>query len=178
MPPQKIDDSSKKAFEITKNIKKSNAQTLQEVRSGVSIEEIDEYQDAEKGLQFELKEELSVRGCSLNISAEDKELTALKKYILEDGFVVSGIAMHIVMLCGQPLVTPSTTSWAFVDRANIPDMVFAILRTSGYLEGIWPSLRIIMGTNKGNAAWTAGIATTIAFFDCIRGLPILKELEK
>jgi hypothetical protein len=111
------------------------------------------------------------------LPAEDKELTALKKYILEDGFVVSGVAMHIVMLCSQPLVTPSTTGWDFVDRAKIPDMVWAIMRTPGYLDGVWPSLKIIMGTNKGNAAWTAGIVTTIAFFDCIRTLPALEELK-
>ena len=36
--PDEPDDTSKKAFEITKDIKKSNAQTLQEVRSGLSIE--------------------------------------------------------------------------------------------------------------------------------------------
>ncbi|KKN55764.1 hypothetical protein LCGC14_0579130 [marine sediment metagenome] len=109
--------------------------------------------------------------------AEDKDLVALKEYVLSNGFVPSAVAMHIVMLCSQPLVTPSTTTWDFKDRANVPDMVFAILKTLGYLEGIWPSLKIIMGTNVGNPAWCASIATTIAFFDCIRTLPTLKELK-
>ena len=36
--PDEPDDTSKKAFELTKDIKKSNAQTLQEVRSGLSSE--------------------------------------------------------------------------------------------------------------------------------------------
>ena len=36
--PDESDDTSKKAFDITKDIKKSNAQTLQEVRSGLSSE--------------------------------------------------------------------------------------------------------------------------------------------
>ena len=110
--------------------------------------------------------------------AEDKDLTALKEYILDNGFTVAGVAMHIVMLCAQPMVTPATPDWDFVDRANIPDMVFQILRCPGYLEGIWPSLRIVMGSNKGNSAWTAGIATTIAFFDCLRTLPALVGLQK
>ncbi len=113
----------------------------------------------------------------VELPAEDKDLAALKVYILSNGFVPSAVAMHIVMLCSQPLVTPSTTTWDFTDRANVPDMVFAILKTPGYLEGIWPSLKIIMGTNVGNPAWCASIATTIAFFDCIRTLPTLKGLK-
>lgn len=110
--------------------------------------------------------------------AEEKELTALKAYILDNGFVPSAVAMHIVMLCSHPMVTPSTTDWDFADRAQIPELVFALLKQPRYLEGVWPSLRIIMNTNKANPAWTAGIATTIAFFDVIRTLPTLKELKK
>jgi len=112
-----------------------------------------------------------------SLPAEEVELTNLKKYILEDGFVLSTVAFHIRTLCAEPLTTPSTTTWDFVDRALVPDMVFALLNQPGYLEGIWPSLRIVMGSNKGNSAWTAGIATTIAFFDTIRVLPSLKELK-
>lgn len=109
--------------------------------------------------------------------AEDVELTALKKYILEDGFVLGTVAFHIVSLCADPMTTPSTTTWDFVDRAKVPDMVFALLNQPGYLEGIWPSLRMVMGSSKGNSAWCAGIATTMAFFDVVRIIPTLKELE-
>ena len=109
--------------------------------------------------------------------AEDTELTALKKYILDDGFVLSTVAFHIVSLCAEPLTTPSTTTWAYKDRAMIPEMVLSLLNQPGYLDGIWPSLKIIMGSNAGNSAWTAGISTTIAFFDIIRSLPTLKELQ-
>lgn len=115
--------------------------------------------------------------CKYCIPAEDIELTALRKYILEDGFVLATVAFHIVTLCAQPMVTPSTTTWDFKDRANVPDMVLALLNQPGYLEGIWPSLRIVMGSNKGNSAWCAGIATTLAFFDTVRLLPTLKELQ-
>jgi len=109
--------------------------------------------------------------------AEDVEFMALKKYIREDGFVLSTVAFHIVTLCSHPMVTPSTTTWKFRDRAKIPDMVLALLNQEGYLEGIWPSLKIVMGSNIGNSAWTAGISTTIAFFDTIRMLPVLEELK-
>lgn len=112
------------------------------------------------------------------ISAEDRDLTALKAYILNNGFVVSGVAMHIVMLCAAPLVTTSTTDWDFEDRQHIPDMVYGLLRQPGYIDGIWPSLKIVMGISGGNSAWTAGIATSIAFFDVIRTLPTLKALKK
>ena len=109
--------------------------------------------------------------------AEDIELTKLRKYIFEDGFVLATVAFHIVSLCSQPMTTPSTITWDFANRAYIPDMVFTLLKQPGYLEGIWPSLKVVMGDNKGNEAWTAGIATTIAFFDVIRTLPALKELD-
>ena len=114
----------------------------------------------------------------LNIPAEDKELMLLKEYILDNGFVVSTVAFHIVALCSQPMVTPSTTGWDFADREHIPELVFALLHQPGYIEGIWPSLRIVMGSSRGNPAWTAGIAMTIAFFDVIRTLPTLKAMKK
>lgn len=109
---------------------------------------------------------------------EDIELTALRKYILEDGFVLATVSFHIASLCAEPLTTPSTTTWDFKDRAMIPDMVLALLNQPGYLEGIFPSLKIIMGSNIGNTAWCAGISTTLAFFDVIRTLPTIKELQK
>lgn len=112
-----------------------------------------------------------------NPPVEDKHLKALRDYILDTGFSVSGVAYHIVSLCSQPMTTPTTTSWDFRDRAMIPEMVFALLRQPGYIEGIWPSLKVVMADNKGNAIWTAGIATTIAFFDVIRTLPALKEMQ-
>ncbi len=123
------------------------------------INEIDEYSDAVKA------------------PAEDKHLTALRDYVMDTGFVVSGVAFHIRALCSQPMTTPTTTTWDFKDRASIPDMVFALLKQPGYIEGIWASLEVVMADNKGNAAWTAGIATTIAFFDVIRTLPAIKELS-
>lgn len=110
--------------------------------------------------------------------AEDVELTALRKYILEDGFNEAAVAFHIVTLCSQPLVTTSTTTWNFADRAMVPEMVLSLLNKCGYLEGIWPSLKIIMSSNAGNSAWAAGIATTIAFFDTIRMLPVLEEIKR
>ncbi len=111
-------------------------------------------------------------------TAEDKEFSALKVYILDNGFVVSTVAFHIVTLCSHPMVTPSTTGWDFDDRALIPDMVYALLKQPGYLEGIWPRLKIIMGTNSGNSAWCSAIAITIAFFDVIRSLPVFEEFRK
>ena len=110
-------------------------------------------------------------------SAEDIELTALRKFIMSSGFVLSTVAYHIVSLCSQPMMIPSTTTWDFKDRANVPDMVFALLKQPGYIEGIWPALKVVMGTNIGNETWTAGIATTLAFFDTVRMLPVLKEMK-
>ena len=111
-------------------------------------------------------------------STEDVELTALRDYILNNGFVVAAVAFHIVTLCSQPLVITPTTTWDFKDRAMIPEMVLALLKQPGYIEGVWPSLKIVMGSNIGNAAWSAGILMTIALYDIIRTLPALKELKE
>ncbi|KKM78380.1 hypothetical protein LCGC14_1360560 [marine sediment metagenome] len=164
-PPQKTesDERSEKAFEITKNIKKTNEQTLQEVNSGLSLEEE----------QMQKK----MFGDKIVSPAEDIELTALRKFIIGTGFVLSGVSYHIVALCSQAMMIPSTTTWDFKDRANVPDMVLALLRQPGYIEGIWPTLKVVMGTNIGNETWTAGIATTLAFFDTVRMLPVLKEMK-
>ena len=151
--------------------------TAETFPKSAEIDKIDEYQDAEKH-EKTMAESLGLKMNEANKTpAEDVELTALRKYILEDGFVLATVAFHIVSLCAQPMTTPSTTMWDFKDRAMIPDMVLALLNQPGYLEGIWPSLRIVMADNKGNAAWCAGIATTIAFFDVVRTLPALKELQ-
>ncbi len=120
------------------------------------------------------KEEM---GKELLTPAEDKEFTALRNHIMDAGFVAAGVAFHIRYLCSEPMTTPSTTTWDFKDRAVIPEMVFTLLRQPGYLEGIWPSLKVVMGSNIRNDIWCAGIATTIAFFDVIRTLPALKELR-
>ena len=136
------------------------------------IEEIDEYEDAEK------REALPLEFTAMkNAPAEDIHLKALRDYIMDTGFTAAGVAFHIVALCSQPMTTPTTTTWDFKERASIPEMVFALLKQPGYIEGIWPSLQVVMADNKGNAVWTAGIATTIAFFDVIRTLPALKELS-
>ncbi len=111
--------------------------------------------------------------------AEEPELTALKEYIFDNGFTEAGVAMHIVMLCSQPSVCPVTTNWDFADRAKIPEIVWETLKTPDYLgENLWPSLRIMMGANKANTAWTAEIAITLAFFDVIRTLPVFEILKK
>ena len=140
----------------------------------LGIPKIEEVQEAIIEKEFK---EYTLRGPVVLPPAEDKDLTVLKAYILDNGFVVATVAMHIRMLCTSAMTTPSTTGWDFADRANIPDLVFALLHQPGYLEEIWPSLSIIMSDNKANPAWTAGISMTIAFFDIIRTLPMLKELE-
>ena len=173
-PPQKekpIDVFEKGIVEIAKETEKEKtmAESLrQKMNEAPTVAVV---QEAAKEIKKDFEKVLAT------LPAEDVELTALRKYILEDGFVVATVAFHIVSLCAQPMTTPSTTTWDFADRAMIPEMVFALLNQPGYIEGIWPSLKIIMGSNAGNAAWTAGIATTIAFFDVIRTLPAIEELK-
>jgi len=173
-PPQKNENALGRLNALLKEeipkLRKEGLYPLQE------INEIDEYADAEKKPTL-AKMVGKKMAQTITPPAEDKHLTALRDYIMDTGFVASGVAFHIVALCSQPMMTPTTTTWDFRDRASIPDMVFSLLKQPGYIEGIWPSLVVVMADNKGNAAWTAGIATTIAFFDVIRTLPAIKELQ-
>lgn len=103
----------------------------------------------------------------------DKEFDAAKKYLFDNGFNESAVAMHITVICASPLVAPDTNSWTTPLRHKIPALVYETLKKPGYLEGIWPSLKIVMGSNTGNAVWAVGVAITIAFFDVIKMLPVL-----
>ena len=105
----------------------------------------------------------------------DPDLKALVEYIREDGFVVSVVAMNIQVICAQPIVSPTTTTWDLPGSLEIPTFVFKLLTTEGYVESIWPSLKIMMGLSSANAAWASGVACTIAFFDVVKTLPHLKD---
>jgi len=162
----------------------------EEAKLGVEIQSVPESENTASELDTQVRGEIQVdpilkegfdealyKMLPKITPAEDVELTALRNHIFSKSFTPAGVAFHIVALCSQPLVTTSTTNWDFKDRASIPDMVHTLLRQPGYLEGIYPSLKVVMSDNVGNATWSAGIATTIAFFDVIRTLPTLKEME-
>ncbi len=178
-PPQKIDKEFHPVSEPIPNIEKlpSDFKVKHTYDTGVAgcvsldnhEKHVEVFEETAKKLNVNLIEQIS--------PAEDIELTALRKFIMSTGFVLSTVAYHIVSLCSQPMMIPSTITWDFKDRANVPDMVFALLKQPGYIEGIWPALKVVMGTNIGNETWTAGIATTLAFFDTVRMLPVLKEMK-
>ena len=144
----------------------------EEAKLDVEIQPVLESENTASELDTQVKGEIPP------YPAEDVELAALREHIFSKSFTPAGVAFHIVALCSQPLVTTSTTNWDFKDRASIPDMVHTLLRQPGYLEGIYPSLKVVMSDNVGNATWSAGIATTIAFFDVVRTIPTLKEMGK
>ena len=144
----------------------------EEAKLGVEIQSVPESENTITELDTQ------VRGEIPSFTVEDIELTALRNHIFSKSFTPAGVAFHIVALCYQPLVTTSTTTWDFKDRASIPDMVHTLLRQPGYLEGIYPSLKVVMSDNIGNEIWSAGIATTFAYFDVIRTLPTLKEMKR
>ena len=110
--------------------------------------------------------------------AEEPELAVIRDYILSNGFNVAMVAMHLSVLCAQPTVVPSTTTWAMPHWERIPDMVYKTLTTPGFLENIYPALKVVMGSNIGNTAWSSEIAITFAFFGIIQTLPYVLEMEK
>jgi len=65
---------------------------------------------------------------------------------------------------------------------EIPVMVHARMMDPDYIASIWPSLKIVMGSNIGNLQWTANVATSITLFNVINLLPVIvdqfEKLEK
>ena len=85
-------------------------------------------------------------------SAEDVNLIDIRDYILSNGFNVAMVSMHLSILCAQPSVIPSTTAWAMPHWERVPEMVYKTLTTPGFIENIYPALKIVMGSNIGNKA--------------------------
>ena len=114
----------------------------------------------------------------LGAPAEEKQLVALKEHIASQGFNIATVGAHINILCSQPMVVPSITTWGFRGWHNLPEAVYLILVEPGFLDAIYPALKIVMGSNIGNVIWTSSIATTLAFFSIIQTLPFVLEAEK
>ena len=109
--------------------------------------------------------------------AEDPQLVLLRDYILSNGFNEACVAMHLSVICAQPLVVPSITTWAMPHYERIPAIVHKTLASSGFIETIFPALKVIMGDNLANLQWSSGIAISLTFFSVIQTLPYLLMSE-
>lgn len=110
--------------------------------------------------------------------AEEIGLSMLKEHIMSNGFNEAVVSMYLNLICASPNMVPSTTTWNMPKRERLPAMVYKTLIAPGFLDTIYPALKIVMGSNIGNTDWTASTSITFAFFGVIWTLPYILEMEK
>lgn len=112
-----------------------------------------------------------------NAPAEDIELVKLMEYLDGDGFAYSSVAFQLRTICGNPQVIPTMSQWQIPPALDVTRLVYDILMSPGYIESIWPILKILLGTNIGNSVWTGNIAITLALFDALKLFPLANLAE-
>jgi len=100
----------------------------------------------------------------------DKNLQRLKEYVRGEEFSINWVRLHLSNLGRIPNVIPVMNLWDVSASLDIPKAVHDVVLTEGYLDNIWPSLSMVMGSSKDNLRWTAGVLTTMGLFDTIRML--------
>lgn len=111
---------------------------------------------------------LVVSAIQARLDAEDPALTKIKQYFAEGHYVYGTAAAQVTRLCSDPTVMPVSSQWTTPFHDALPKMLTEILMQPGYLDNIWPQLKLVMGTSVGNITWAALIASTIAFFDMLK----------
>ena len=101
---------------------------------------------------------------------EDQALTRIKRYFGDGHYVYGTAAAQIRAICDNPTVVPQMSQWSRSFHDKLPAMVTGVLMQPGYLDDIWPQVKLVMGTSVGNVTWAAQVATSIAFFDLLKFL--------
>ena len=127
----------------------------------------------------EISDEIAQSLPPLKALEEDPLMDKLLEY-LRTTWLPHAVAMHIGAVQTQnPAACPPTPLWLIPRNMDIPIIVHAYLQDREFLAEIWPSLKIVMGSNFPNIAWTASVATSFALFKAMTGLPqILEFYEK
>lgn len=107
----------------------------------------------------------------------DPDLQKLLNWVSGDSFNKTTVEYMLANIYSIPGGLPYHDSWDIPKQLDMAKLVYDIMATSEYLIEVWPSLRIVMGTNAGNTTWTAGVAVLMALQDAIRLLP-LNQLAK
>lgn len=101
----------------------------------------------------------------------DPLLLELIAYIRRD-WRPHAVAMHLRALCSQlPAVCPPYSLWNIPRRVDVSQLVHDCIHSPGYIESVWPSIRLVMGSNVGNVTWCASVLTSFALFSVIGMLP-------
>lgn len=107
---------------------------------------------------------------------QDLNLRRLVEYIHSNEYSEAWVQLHISSISSFPRVLPTPTLWDVPSSVDMAALVYQVVLTSGFVENIWPYLRLIMGLSKDNVNWTAAVLTTCALFQALPLLPyVIKE---
>jgi hypothetical protein len=107
----------------------------------------------------------------------DNNLRRLLDFVGGDQFNVNYVQLHINHIVRLPSVVPVPALWDIPGNLNVAKLVYDTVVSLGYIENVWPSLRLVMGTSVGNTEWCCNVLCTLGLFDVIRVLPYLEMNE-
>jgi len=92
-------------------------------------------------------------------------------------FDANWILLHLSHLSRIPSAIPNMTLWEIPASFDVPKFVYQTILSSGYIENIWPALKLVMGSSIDNFEWTAGVLTTLTLVNVLQELPYV-DMEK
>ena len=121
---------------------------------------------------LEEEKEEDVEQCIKEITRqEDSNLRRLIDYVMGEEFNQNWILLHLSHISRVPSFIPSPSLWELPDGIDISNLIYDIVTTKGYIENIFPSLKIVLSSSVDNIAWGAGVLVSFAIFDALRILP-------
>src|SRR4030042_363283 len=79
------------------------------------------------------------------INNEDLPLRRLLDYVSGGEFSKGWVLLHLAAMSTSPKMMPSVTLWDIPGDFDISKAVYEVIKTPGFVENIYPSLRVIMG---------------------------------
>jgi hypothetical protein len=108
----------------------------------------------------------------------ETHLRRLIEYVNSEMYTSEWVRLHLMNITAIPKMIPSPILWDLPGDKDISWVVYNVAKQAGYIENVWPSLKILMGDSKDNTEWCCGVLTTMALFDAIRLLPYQQQLQK
>jgi hypothetical protein len=108
-------------------------------------------------------------------SPVDPQFTKLAEHVLvnvDENYILA----HMGSILSNPTVVPPLNIWTPDVPINVPKLVRSLINQPGYLQQIYPILKVLMGTSFSNIEWTSNVLVTLAFYDMVKVLPFAQHL--
>jgi hypothetical protein len=109
-------------------------------------------------------------------SPDDPVKDAFKRYVLEnvdENFVLAQMGQ----ILSNSATIPHIDHWTSAVRVDMPKLVYQIIMFPGYIDEVWSTLKVVMGTSLTNTQWSTSVLITLAFYDATRRIGRLHLLK-